>query len=65
MDCRGHGEHELIQDVFTGATRVRIETIVPSNVAEEIMNFLGQPQFAHQPIMACVEAVQICPTANV
>lgn len=59
MDCRGRGEHELIQDVFTGATRVRIETVVPPQVAEEIMKFLGQPQFEHQPIMACVEAVQV------
>ena len=36
MDCRGRGEHELIQDVFSGATRVRIETVVQPSVAEEI-----------------------------
>jgi nitrogen regulatory protein P-II 2 len=65
MDCRGRGEHELIQDVFSGATRVRIETIVPPKVAEDIMKFLGQPQFEHQPIMACVETVQVGMNVNV
>lgn len=65
MDCRGRGEHELIQDVFSGATRVRIETIVPPSVGEEIMKFLGQPQFEHQPFMACVETVQVGASVNV
>ena len=65
MDCRGRGEHELVQDVFSGATRVRIETIVPDKVAEDIMKFLGQPQFEHQPIMACVETVQVGTNVNV
>jgi hypothetical protein len=64
MDCRGRGEHELVQDIFSGATRVRIETIVQPKVAEEIMKFLGQPQFEHQPIMACVETVQVVTGTN-
>lgn len=65
MDCRGRGEHELVQDVLSGATRVRIETIVQPQVAEEIMKFLSQPQFEHQPIMACVETVQVGAAVNV
>ena len=64
MDCRGRGEHELVQDVFSGATRVRIETIVQPKVAEEIMKFLSQPQFEHQPIMACVEDVRVVTGTN-
>ena|SRR5579872_3729718 len=64
MDCRGLGEHELVQDVLSGATRVRIETVVQPDVAEEIMKFLGQPQFEHQPIMTCVETVQVNSAAH-
>jgi nitrogen regulatory protein P-II 2 len=59
MDCRGRGEHELLQDVFATATRVRIETIVKPEVADAIMNFLSQPDFSHQPITACVETVEV------
>jgi hypothetical protein len=59
MDCRGQGEHELLQDAFSSATRVRLETIVQPDVADAIMAFLGEEQFAHQPIMASVETVEV------
>src|SRR5262245_9576752 len=59
MDCRGCGEHQIMEDVFSGSSRVRIETIVQPGVAEAIMNYLDQPQFHIQPLTACVESVQV------
>lgn len=64
MDCRGQGEHELLQDAFSSATRIRLETIVQPDVADAIMEFLAQPQFAHQPIMACVETIEVPASTN-
>lgn len=65
MDCRGRGEHELLQDVFAGATRVRIEVVVQPEVAEKILDYLAEPQFAHQPIMVTVETLQVPSTSHV
>jgi hypothetical protein len=59
VDCRGGGEHEVVQDVFAASTRVRIETIVQAPVAEAIMKYLHQPQFDHYALCACVETVQV------
>lgn len=59
MDCRGRGEHELLQDAFAGATRVRIEVIVQPDVADKILEYLETPQFAHQPIMASIETLEV------
>jgi hypothetical protein len=58
-DCRGRGEHEILQDVFSGASRVRIETIVQPTVAEAIMAYLDAPQFHQQALTACAETVQV------
>ena len=63
-DCRGRGEHEILQDVFTAASRVRIETIVQPKVAEAIMKYLDSPQYHQQALTACVEAVQVLPSDN-
>ncbi len=59
MDCRGCGEHQIVQDLFTISARIRIETIVPAAVAEAIMTFLDGPVFAQRALTACVEAVQV------
>ena len=59
VDCRGGGEHEIIQDVFETSTRVRIETIVQPPVADAIMKYLHHPQFDHYALCACVETVQV------
>lgn len=59
MDCRGKGEHELLQDVFAGATRVRIEVIVRPEVADAIIAYLEEPQFSHQPVMVTVETLDV------
>ena len=58
-DCRGVGEHQIVQDLFVISSRVRIETIVQPPVAEAIMTFLESPHFADQALTACVETVEV------
>jgi hypothetical protein len=58
-DCRGRGEHEIVQDLYVNSSRVRIETIVPPHVAEAIMNFVESPQFANQALTACIDEVLV------
>ncbi|HTI50181.1 MAG TPA: hypothetical protein VL475_04490 [Planctomycetaceae bacterium] len=60
-DCRGRGEHEVFADPFTGATRVRIDTIVQPAVAAAIMDYLHTPALMNQPLTACVETVEVSP----
>jgi len=62
IECRGRGEHEIIADAFTGATRVRIETIVQPKVAAAIMAYLHEPHFANDALTVCVETVQVDPS---
>lgn len=62
VECRGRGEHEIIEDLLSGAGRVRIETIVPPKVATDIMAYLHEPQFANDALTACVENVQVDPS---
>ena len=61
MDCRGCGEHQIVQDLFTISSRIRIETIVQPAVAEAIMQLVESPQFAQRALTACVETVQVSP----
>jgi len=61
IECRGRGEHEIIDDILSGATRVRIETIVQPSVAAEIMKYLHEPQFINDALTVCVETVQVDP----
>jgi len=64
VDCRGRGEHEILQDVFTATSRVRIETIVQPKVAEALMKYLDSPQYHQQALTACVEPVQVLASDN-
>lgn len=59
QDCRGRGEHEVFEDPWTGASRVRIETIVQPAVADQIMDYVHQPQLLNQAVTACLETVQV------
>jgi hypothetical protein len=61
MDCRGCGEHQIVQDLFVISSRVRIETIVQPAVAEAIMKYIESPQFAGRALTACVETVEVSP----
>lgn len=59
LECRGRGEHEIIEDILSGPTRVRIETIVQPKVAADIMAYLHEPQFANDALTVCVDEVQV------
>ena len=59
MDCRGSGEHEIVQDLATIPSRIRIETIVQPAVAEAIMTFLESPHLAQRALTGCVDTVQV------
>ena len=64
MDCRGCGEHQIVQDLFTITSRIRIETIVQPTVAQAIMKFVESPHFAQRALTACVETVEVSPRDN-
>jgi hypothetical protein len=59
IDCRGKGKHEIIADPFSGHARVRIELLVQTSTAEQIMAYLSRPEFKRRAIAACVETVQV------
>jgi hypothetical protein len=59
QDCRGKGKHELVEDPFVGALRVRIEMLVPTAVGEKILHFLNQEGFKRRAVLACLENVQV------
>jgi hypothetical protein len=58
-DCRGAGEHQIVQDLAVIRTRVRIEAIVQPAVAEAIMDFVQLPHFADRALTACIESVEV------
>ena len=58
-DCRGAGEHHVVQDLAVIRSRVRIETIVQPTVAEAIMDFVQSPRFADRALTACIDSVEV------
>lgn len=61
MDCRGCGEHQVVQDLAVISSRIRIDVVVQPAVAEAITAFLGSPQFAQRALMFFVGTVQVSP----
>jgi hypothetical protein len=59
--CRGRGEHEVFEDPLRASGRVRIESIVQPDVAEQIMDYLHEPQFSSRPLAVCLESVLVSP----
>jgi hypothetical protein len=59
--CFGKGRHEVLEDPFTGRSRVRIEILVREEVAEDIMDFVHEPQFSAYPITAFMDTVEVDP----
>ena len=59
--CFGKGRHEVLEDPFTGRSRVRIEVLVREEVAESIMDFVHEPQFGPYPITAFMDTVEVDP----
>ena len=59
QDCQGQGEHEVIEDVFTGLSRVRLEMIVQPAVGNAILDYLHGPEFENYAVTTCLENVQV------
>ena len=59
--CFGKGRHEVLEDPFTGRSRVRIEVLVREEVAETIMDFVHESEFAAYPITAFMDTVEVHP----
>ena len=59
MECEGQGEHEVVEDVFTGLSRVRIEMIVQPAVGQAILDYLHCPELDNYGVTACLEKVQV------
>lgn len=59
IECRGKGKHEVIEDPFTGVSRVRIDLLVAPAVADQIMTYLTRDEFKRRAVAACVETVEV------
>ena len=59
MECQGQGKHELVEDVFSGVSRVRIEMIVQPAVGQAILDYLARPEFENYAVTTCLESVQV------
>jgi hypothetical protein len=59
VHCFGRGRHETTQDPFTGRSRVRIEVLAKESVAEAIMEYIHEPEFASYPITSYIDRVEV------
>ena len=59
--CFGRGRHETLEDPFTGRSRVRIEVLAKDSVADLIMAYVHEPEFASYPITAFMDTVEVDP----
>ena len=57
-ECRGKGKHEIIEDPYTGISRVRIETLVQAAVGDKIMQYLARDEFKRRAMAACMDVVE-------
>lgn len=54
----GKGQHQPLEDPFTGHSRIRIECVVTPDAAEAILDYIHEPQFQNYAIIGYVEDVQ-------
>lgn len=59
--CFGRGRHETLEDPFTGRSRVRIEVLAKDAVADAIMAYVHESEFASYPITAYMDTVEVDP----
>jgi hypothetical protein len=64
VDCRGKGQHEVVEDPMSGISRVRIETLVQPDVGEKIMEYLSRDEFKRRSVTACIETVGVTAAEN-
>jgi hypothetical protein len=63
-ECRGKGEHRVIEDPFGPPPFVRIEVLVKPAVAEKILSYLQANHLKNQAVAACVETVEVLASEN-
>jgi len=61
MECEGQGEHAVIEDPYSGASRVCIVTLVQPDVAEKIMEYLHRDEFVPYAVTSCVDHIEVHP----
>jgi hypothetical protein len=61
-ECRGKGEHRVVEDPLGPPNFVRIELLVQPAVAEKIMGYLQVNHLQSQAVAACVETVEVVKT---
>lgn len=59
VECRGKGKHAIVEDMFHPMKEVRIEVIVQPEVAERIMEYLGQAYFHNRAVLGALETVRV------
>lgn len=62
INCRGKGRHDVIENPYTGVSAVRIEVLVPDDVATKIMSYLQRDMFNNYAVIACLETVDVPPS---
>lgn len=63
-ECRGKGEHRVVDDPLGPPPFIRIEVLVQPAVAEKIMTFLQAHHLKNQAVAACVETVEVIATEH-
>jgi hypothetical protein len=59
IPCRGAGRRGLAQGDRRTNSQIRIETVVPTEIAESILDHLQTDMPPEHPIMTCTEAVHV------
>lgn len=62
VNATGKGEHEAVEDAFSGKSLVRIEVITTKEIAGSLMNYMHGPRFKQYPVTAYVHPVFIADT---
>ncbi len=57
--CFGKGEHEVIEDPFTGRSRIRIELLARPEVATAILEFIHKSKFEILPVIGFMDEVEV------
>lgn len=59
IHCQGAGRRNLSGERFETGNNVRIETIVPFNVCEEIVRYLRKEVLSKHHVTICVETIEV------
>ena len=64
MECHGQGRHPLLEDPYTGEALIRLEFLVPPQVAEKIVDYMHEEVFSQFAATVYSEAVDVSSTDN-